>query len=200
MERASTRRPVFVALRTSPPVAVTGGAQTAARIAGFTAVAILVLACGGTPRPDRIVAPDLAGLIVDVDRPGANRETIVLEGNRSVEIDTERALDLAGPGPSADRVLLYGQSGGRVWFATAATAQTMGPPGCYLVHGDAAFDTAESVLVVFTTWRDTAIEIRKRADFNAPPEIVRADGRYEGGESPSASICVDASGLAFGLP
>lgn len=169
----------------------------AAPAVGFL-LAILV-ACGGLPRPDRIVEPDAVGLIISVDRSDPAREVIELEGGEAVEIDIDDALELSGPGIDSGRVLLYGDDG-RPWYATASTAETVGPPDCYMLHSDAAFDEPQSVLVLFAQWRGTAIELGKRDDFSVPPGRIRSDGRYEGGEVPTGTVCIDSSGLVFGLP
>ncbi len=161
-------------------------------------LAILV-ACGVLPRPDRVVEPDAVGLILSVDRSDPSREVVELEGGEAVEIDIDDALELSGPGIDSGRVLLYGDDGGP-WYATASTAETVGPPDCYMLHGDAAFDEPQSALVVFAQWRDTAIELTKRDDFSVPPGTIRSDGRYEGGEAPTGTVCIDSSGLVFGLP
>lgn len=160
---------------------------------------VVLVGCGGLPRPDRVVEPGAAGLIISVDRSDPSREAVELEGGEAVEIDIDDALELSGPGIDSGRVLLYGDDG-RPWYATASTAETVGPPNCFMLHSDAAFDEPQSVLVVFAQWRDTAIELTKRDDFSVPPGTIRSDGRYEGGEVPTGTVCIDSSGLVFGLP
>ncbi|MGH2382418.1 MAG: hypothetical protein ACRDG7_14540 [Candidatus Limnocylindria bacterium] len=161
---------------------------------------ILLSACGGLSRPDRVVEPDAAGLIVRVDRSDPSREVVELEGGETIEFDGTDALELAGPGIDSDRVLIFGDTGGRDWYATASTSETPAPGACYILDGDAAFDEPDAVLMVFVEWRDTAIELSKRDDFSVPPGTIRSDARYEGGEVPAASVCIDSNGLVFGLP
>jgi hypothetical protein len=163
-------------------------------------LALMLAGCGGLPRPDQVVGPEAAGVIVSVDRSDPSRRVVELDGGESVEIVPDDALELTGPGIDVGRVLVYGHADGRAWFTTASTAETVAPADCYILHGDAAFDEPNRVLVVFAEWRDTAIELAKRDDFAVPPGAIRSDGRYSGGESPSGSVCLDESGLVFGLP
>lgn len=156
-------------------------------------------------RPDRVVEPDAIGVIVVVesaDRSDPSRLIVRLQSGETIEIDQNDALDLGGPGIDADRILLYGHVDRREWFATSSLAETARPEGCYTIHGGAAFDEPNSVVLVFASQSGIGIRLLKRNSFEPPPEIVRADGRYVGGVEGTGpvSFCIDPTGAVFGFP
>lgn len=162
-----------------------------------------LVACGGLPRPDRVVEPDAVGLIISVDRSDPSREIVALEGGDSVEIDIADAHDLTGPGIDADRVLLYGTTDGDIWYATLSLAETARLPDCYTIGSDAAFDEPGSVVLVFADHPEFGVRLPKRDDFVLPPSTaLRSDGRYAAGVEGTSggSFCVDADGAVFGFP
>lgn len=166
-------------------------------------ILIVLSACGGLPRPDQVVEPDVAGLIVSVDRSDPSRQIVELNGGESVEINTDDALDLTGPGVDTDRVLLSGKTDGDSWYATLSVAETARLPDCYVTGSDTAFDEPGSVILVFADHPEFGVRLTKRDDFVPPPSTaVRSDGRYAAGVEGTSggSFCVDAGGAVFGFP
>ena len=120
---------------------------------------------------------------------------------RSLEIDTDSALRLPGPGVSADRLLLYGEDEGRVWYVSAVVSAISPKADCYGVSVAAAFDAADAVVLVFAEWQEVGLRLPKRGDFVVPPGALSSEnGRYLIGESGQGTLCVDPDGFVFGLP
>jgi hypothetical protein len=149
-------------------------------------------------RPERVVGPDIVGVIDSVDRSDASQLMVQLAGGDVVEVDAREALELAGPGINPGRLLVYGQANGGTWYATLPLSQTARPSGCYAIGADGAFDEPASVVLVFADHPDFGIRVSKRNDFVPPPNSVRADGRYAGGVEGTGggAFCTDPNGAS----
>lgn len=184
------------------------GRLEAGNIGRGDAVSIVLLllgmlaGCGGPSKPDRIVAPDVVGVVDSVVRSDPSQLTVTLVDRQTVTIDTEDASEVFGSGPGEGRLLLYGSTDNRVWYATPSLRETSPTPGCYSIFADAAFDEPDAVVFVFTEFRDMGIRIRKAKGFMTPSGAVGSYGRYAQGEVgiDYGSFCLNGDGLVFGMP
>jgi hypothetical protein len=186
---------VLIAVRSSRSAA--GGA-----VPWLTLIVATALLVGCTlSRPDRVIEPDVVGLVTATHRPSLDQPMTVELGDRSLQIDKDAALDLTGPGISPGVLLLYGEDGGRTWHVTAAVRETSPTPGCYTLRGDAAFDAPGAVLFVFLERGEVGLRLPKRADFVAPPGVVSSQtGQYIVGQAGELAVfCLDPDGALFGM-
>lgn len=163
---------------------------------------VLLLAACTLSRPDRVVEPETIGVIASVDRSDPSQLVVELSGGATVTIDRDGALELAGPGIDAERVLLFGRVNRRTWYATAPTSVTARPEDCYEISSDAAFDELDSLVLVYADHSDFGVRLPKQEGFALPSISVRPDGRYAGGPEGTSggSFCIDAHGAVFGIP
>jgi hypothetical protein len=175
-------------------------ASPATSMVVLLAFAVFLAGCG-IARPDRLIEPDVVGLVTSTDRPRPDDPLTVELNDRSIEIDTRSVLALGASGIGPGVLLLYGEDDGRIWYATAILRETSPVPGCYALSGDAAFDAPDAVVLVSLDWRDVGLRLPKRDGFAAPPgDISSDDGRYLTGERGELAVfCVDPHGAVFGM-
>jgi hypothetical protein len=179
-----------------------GYASSPGSVLTLTLLVVATLLVGCTlSRPDQLIEPDVVGLVTATNRRSLDLPLTVELADQSLEIERASAVELTGPGIDADRLLLYGEDAGRIWYASAAIQQTSSTSSCYALSGDAAFDAADAVILVFAEWPEVGLRLPKRADFVAPPHAVSSEtGRYILGEAGELAIfCLDPDGAVFGL-
>jgi len=154
-------------------------------------------------RPERVVAPDMVGVIESVDVSDPTRIVIGLSSKRVAEIDLGQAIEVFGQGPGVGRLLMLGGDAGRQWYASLAILETAEVSGCYFLTGWAAFDEEDSIVFVFGDWQEVGVRIPKADGFAVPPGAVDSEtGRYAQGEvgHDSGSFCVNDGGHVFAVP
>lgn len=164
-------------------------------------VPILIAVMNSLPGPlDRLIEPDVVGLVAATHNPIGAEKTADLDNGVTVEVPRS-AVEVYGPGVSADRLLLYGEDYGRIWYASLVISELSPIEGCYRIHG-VAYDQPDAVIIVNPgDWNGVGLRLPKRDDFDVGDASVDSAGLYRmGTEYPEGRFCVDTSGSVFSLP
>ena len=102
--------------------------------------------------PDRVVSPEMTGIIQSADR-------IAFEGT---EYELDPFADYSDGGAGEGDLLLFGTTPD-VWYVAA---HPLGEDGCYTILVGTAYDDGDSVIVVFSGF-DFGVRLEKGEGFNA---------------------------------
>lgn len=159
------------------------------RLTSASAAILLLTSCASFQRPERIIEPDVIGLVTDADFP-IEGPAVVQVGDRTLEFDRDDAVELDAGGIQTDALLLYGEDFGRTWYASLST---LNGPDCYLVRFDGAFDEPEAVVFGFSSWREVGLRLPKRDDFNPPQGgVLEETGQYMVGNESAGGLPISA--------
>lgn len=133
------------------------------------------------------------GLISSTDYRDDGAVIVVEVDGETIEFDHTEAIAFAARAFAPDGVLLYGEDGGRHWYAALAIPETLPVPDCYLIGPAAAFDEPNAIILVFVEWRDVGLRLPKREGFTVPPGVLVDSGRY----IERSTFCIDPEGRVF---
>lgn len=156
---------------------------------------LVLAACGGAERPDRIVTPDAVGVIeMLMSSEDGTTTTLFLETGEEVVVHNADDIDAYGT-LNAGSLLVSGQLDDARWHMSLAPSEEV-PPDCY-VPGVAPFDDGSHV--VFPAGGPSGaygIRLPKSEDFVAEDPDPRTQ-RYGRAESPTF-FCVNSVGEVTG--
>lgn len=160
-----------------------------ARLAVLFVLVAFLAACS-LERPNRIIEPDVVGVVSSTDYREDGAVILVELDGDSIEFDHTEAIAFVARGIAPDGVLLYGEDEGRTWYASLGIRETGPLQGCYVLAPAAAFDEPNAVILVFVEWRNVGLRLPKREGFTVPPGVVVESGRY----IERSAFCVDPEG------
>lgn len=173
-------------------------APSAALIALLATSAIGLAACyPSIARPDVAVEPSVVGLVTDVEPQRAGRFSMTVEGEETIEIVRDEALELGISTVVVGDLVLSGTSDGTPWWAGFGRSTIY--PDCYAAYADTAFDEPGAVVLVYEDLRGVGVRLAKASDFRPDPDAIRS-GRYDSGPEGSggAHLCLDERGAVTG--
>jgi len=147
---------------------------------------VLALAGCGARYPDRIVEPDLIGVVASIKTdPDLTAHVILTSGEQLALGRQDRSLGGLG------ELLFVGYQPER-WFLAGHASER---PNCFSVSASRAFSDSGAVLLVFENWPGIGIRLQKAPGFDDRRRVTTdAQGHLPYSSMGGISLCADVEG------
>ena len=132
--------------------------------------------------PDRILDPDVVGVVTDQSQGSMPSSRVYDVGDGTVELELGSDMELTGPGPAEDRMLIVAREGDETFYISLVPAESMTiDVDCYRLSGTTAWKTSDGIVFEFPP-AEVGIRLPAAPDYDpridAETGFIRSDQSF----------------------